>query len=63
MFVGDLKGPVLTIRREAIPERIAREWSLYEKLLPIPSYQIFTYSTKTKNYKLFLDAVESEIKK
>lgn len=63
MIVGDLKGPVLTIRHEAIPERVAREWNLYEKLLPIPSYQIFTYSTKTLNYKIFLDAIDSEIKK
>ena len=63
MIIGDLKGPVLTIRREAIPEQIAREWSLYEKSLPIPSYQIFTYSTKIDNYVKFLDAIMAEIKK
>jgi hypothetical protein len=59
MFIGDLRGPVLTIRREAIPERIAREWNLYEKSLPDASYQIFTYSTNKRNYELFLDDLES----
>ena len=60
MIIGDLKGPVLTIRREAIPENVARAWSLYEKLSPIHSYQVFTYSTKMKNYELFLTAIEYE---
>ncbi len=63
VFLGDLMGPVLTIRREAIPERIGREWSLYEKARPDASYQIFTYSTKKRNYELFLDDFESAIKR
>lgn len=60
MIIGDLKGPVLTIRREAISEKIAQEWNLYEKVSPIPSYQVFTYSTKMENYRIFLDVMESE---
>ena len=60
MIIGDLQGPVLTIRREAIPEHIAQSWSLYEKPLPIPSYQIFTYSTNKLNYQLFLDEIKAE---
>jgi hypothetical protein len=60
MIIGDLQGPVLTIRREAIPEHIAQSWSLYEKPLPIPSYQIFTYSTNKLNYQLFLDEIKAQ---
>ena len=63
MIVGDLKGPVLTIRREAIPEKIAKAWSLYEKSQPVPSYQIFTYSTQLENYVTFLDVVKTEMTK
>ena len=60
MIIGDLKGPVLTIRQEAIPENIAKTWSLYEKFSPIPSYQIFTYSTNMQSYRRFIKAIESE---
>ena len=60
MIIGDLKGPVLTIRQEAIPENIAKTWSLYEKLSPVPSYQIFTYSTNMQSYRVFLNTIESE---
>jgi hypothetical protein len=60
MIIGDLKGPVLTIRREAIPENLAKTWSLYEKFSPVPSYQIFTYSTNLQTYRIFINAIESE---
>ncbi len=63
VFLGDFKGPVLTIRREAIPERVARKWNLYEKARPDASYQIFTYSTKKKNYELFLSDFDTAIKR
>ena len=62
MFLGDLNGPVLTIRREAIPEQIAQKWNLYEKAWPNASYQIFTYSTKRENYELFLSEIEPSVK-
>jgi hypothetical protein len=60
MIIGDLKGPVLTIRREAIPENLAKTWNLYEKFSPVPSYQIFTYSTNLQTYGIFINAIESE---
>jgi len=59
MFVGDLRGPVLTIKQEAIPREFAREWTLYEKQSPIPSYQIFTYSAPRSAYRDFLAKLES----
>jgi aspartate aminotransferase-like enzyme len=57
MFVGDLRGPVLTIRGEAISREIATRWCLYEKPAPIHSFQIFTYSSSVDNYMRFLEEV------
>lgn len=57
MFVGDTLGPVLTIKSEAISREIADRWCLYEKSAPVPSFQIFTYSSSIENYMYFLDDV------
>jgi aspartate aminotransferase-like enzyme len=61
MFLGDLR-PVLTIKQEAIPREFARDWTLYEKQSPIPSYQIFTYSAPKASYMDFLAKLEKETK-
>ena len=60
MFVGDINGPVLTIKSEAISPDLAGRWTLYEKTSPIPSFQIFTYSSPEENYLKFLNEVRQE---
>lgn len=56
-IVGDHRGPVITVLKEAIPARVAAEWNLYEKSTPHPSYQFFTYSAPKARYTQFLEAV------
>ena len=60
MFVGDTCGPVLTIKSEAISRDLAGRWTLYEKTAPVPSFQIFTYSSPKDNYLRFLNEVRQE---
>ena len=60
MFVGDITGPVLTIKSEAISRELAGRWTLYEKTAPVPSFQIFTYSSPEENYLQFLNEVRQE---
>lgn len=62
MFLGDLRGPVLTIKQEAIPRDLSLEWTLYEKQSPIPSYQIFTYSAPKSSYMDFLAKLKRAMK-
>jgi hypothetical protein len=62
MFVGDISGPVLTIKSEAISPELARRWTLYEKTAPVPSFQIFTYSSPEENYLNFLNEVRQGVR-
>lgn len=56
-FIGDKRGPVLTIRRDALPVKIFDKWTLYEKGGPVPTVQVFTYSAPTSQYEEFLSDV------
>jgi aspartate aminotransferase-like enzyme len=57
-FIGDKRGPVLTIRRDALPVKIFDKWTLYEKGGPVPTVQVFTYSAPTAQYEEFLNDLE-----
>jgi hypothetical protein len=62
MFVGDIYGPVLTFKSEAISRELAGRWTLYGKTAPVPSFQIFTYSSPEEIYLKFLNEVRQEKK-
>lgn len=57
-FVGDKRGPVLTIHRESLPKEVLETWTLYEKNGPNPTVQIFTYSAPFSQYEVFLNDVK-----
>jgi len=52
-FIGDTKGPVLSIHREYLSEHIINKWSLYEKQYPYNCVQIFLYSCSDEQYERF----------
>ena len=51
-IVGDISGPVLTIKTDAIPAAIAKSWNLYRSEY---GWQIFTYSCSSESYEAFAE--------
>lgn len=53
-IIGSPCGPVLTIKKRAIPIEIATKWELYEKPILGGVYQVFTYSCEKAEYFNFV---------
>lgn len=58
-IIGDHEGPVMTIKKEAIPDEIAKKYRLYGYNSDSHYYQIFTYSNEFNRYKEFIDDINS----
>ncbi len=50
-IIGELRGPVITFKKDSIPEEFARKYNIYGYWAKRPHYQIFTYTDKVENYK------------
>jgi len=59
-LIGCTSGPVLTIKKSAVPRSVAEKWELYEKPLFGGVYQIFTYSCAPEHYSEFLAEIREE---
>lgn len=57
-FIGDIICPVLTFKKEAISEQIAKKYELYGINSSSDYYQIFTYSDYDINYINFAKDVQ-----
>lgn len=57
-FIGDIVCPVLTFKKEAISEQIAKKYELYGINSSSDYYQIFTYSDYDINYINFAKDVQ-----
>ena len=53
-IIGNKKGPVITFKKGAIPEELARRHDIYGYWAGRPHYQMFTYSQKVSDYERFL---------
>jgi len=58
-IIGDRECPVMTIKKSAIPDDIAKKYRLYGYNTDSEYYQIFTYSNDFKRYKEFIDDINS----
>ena len=54
-IIGDKSGPVITIRKNKIPIKLARKYNLYGLHTGKSWYQIFTYSHEEKDYDDFIN--------
>ena len=60
-LIGEIKCPVITVKKQAIPLNLAKDYELYaihDEMSPY--YQIFTYSEHIDVYREFADAVKME---
>lgn len=61
-IIGDRRGPTITLKNGAIPEKFAREHDVYGYWAGRPNYQIFTYTDDIETYKIFLKELSREYK-
>ena len=52
-ILGERRCPVITVRKDCLPEELAKRWELYSKPILGGVYQIFTYSCEVSAYEQF----------
>lgn len=58
LIIGDKQCPVITVKKDAIPDYIAQKYNLYGYWTGKPVYQFFTYSQPYQDYVDFLKSIK-----